>query len=168
MKTIAIVVVLLLELQPNVGPALLSSLGESAEIVLADLVLVPPEQSYEGPVGAVLSLGLPAVIVDLAHSVIRDSLRYLCGHPLLELFDQVGLALLLVIDGRLLEAINDPLAVAGRNVDLVLLQEVDGRLGDFVELLLEGPVLLVGVLGLVIERINMLDVVVGHHTILVF
>ena len=59
--------------------------------------------------------------------------------------------------------INHPLVVRGGNLDVELYQLLDLLLCDLVALLLERPVLLCGVLGLVVHLVKVTHVVVWHH-----
>ena len=83
-EAIAVVVDLRVDLQPQHCPSLLRGLRESGEVVIAYLVLVPPEESYERTISSLLTLRLPAVVVDLVHCFICYSVLHFLGNSLAE------------------------------------------------------------------------------------
>lgn len=152
-----------MDLQSKERPGLLGCLSECGEVVVADLVLIPPEQSNERTIGPLLTLGFPAVVVDLAHGLVGDAVLHFLGNSLAEGINKKFGALLLVIDCRLLKAINDPLAIGGRDVDFVLFQVIYCCFCDLIKFLIERPVLFFRILIILIARINVLHIVIRYY-----
>ena len=74
------------------------------------------------------------MIVDLDHNIVLDPCAdiWRCSFP--ELLDEILLALLLIVDGSLLEVVDDPLVIVGGHLNVELLKLLNLLLGNLVEL----------------------------------
>jgi hypothetical protein len=84
---------------------------ESLVVVWAHTILVRPKHSDERSIAPLLPLVFPAEVVYLYHDFFVHSLVDVFWSSLSELLYQIVLALLLVIDGCLLEMVDNPLVV---------------------------------------------------------
>lgn len=136
---------------------------EGDVVVIADTILIAPKLSQERSIGPFFSLVLPNCVVNVLHDLVGDSLlnaRIANSFP--ELGNEVRITLETVVDCCLLKAVNDPLEVRWRDVDLFLLELLDLCLGRFIILNFEGPVLFDGVLEFRVHWLSILDIVGWH------
>lgn len=102
---------LLTSLATDIWSVLWLSELESLVVVRSYAILIGPEHPNEGPVAPLFPLGFPAVVIDLDHDLVIDSLADVLRCPFSEFLDKVVFALLLIINCCFLKMINDPLVV---------------------------------------------------------
>lgn len=135
---------------------------ESLVVVRSVGILVAPELTNEGAVAAVLPLALPADVVDQDHHLVCHSSLHVLRSALSEVPNQGGFVLVVVVNGSLFEAVDDPLVVCGRDVDAVLPELLNLFFGNFVILHRKGPELLLRVLCLSVHLLLVVHIELRH------
>ena len=137
--------------------------GECLIIVWSTISFIAPELSDKWSVRSLLSMFLPALFIDFTEHFI--------SYPTLDIFIQDSLFeklykylshLLPVIDSHLFEEINYPLEIRRPDIDAELLELRDLLLSDFVDFLIEGPILLRNRLGKIVDLLFVMNIKVRY------